>query len=803
MKTSDPTQKQAIDAHHALQELSRRAGDLELQLGELDQELKKAREAAGRAEARASESERRAREAGAQGGRVAELEKRVESLRLRLVHESKGSESLRVELDRSTKQIELSERKTKQSQDELQKAQEHVRSLSQEKDRAGSLLINRDIELAKAREEAAGCAARAVDAEGAAQKWKTESSRVPALEEELRILREQLEEVSRAREEMTRELDESRRRLDTNHEGVRQQEGEFQKLQELARAAELEHARLRMQLAVRDAEVRKLREAASASASRTVELESANQQLSAIAERNGSLERELAFLRGQESRAAEAAREMKCELEEARHRFQQSREGLDKLEVELGKSKEIRETTQKENTRLRQQVVDLERKVEQAETRASEAGRYFESLERELMESRESESKARSQAAAAAGLKEAVDNLQGEVKRLERIRQEQQGRLDELGRSAAVQLPRVEGGAAVQGPVEPKASPEGNAPEPPAPSGPPEGTPAAVDGVAGSPLPATVPIPPPAAPLPTVVEPPPPTPPNSAETTLRPQHLFGPPGEDGQPSLVLLEIQVRDALGAVYQAAERSTGRRLSVRFMAGQAGEAQTQAIEREVEKMIALPHPNILHVQASGRRKNRLYLATDLIDAPNLSQSKIREIPRVCAILRDVAAAVHYAHEERIFHGDLNPDNILIGKEGDRDHALVKDFGLAHLFEKVVAASSGGEPSFSIRNPAFLPPEEIRVLKSEIGVSGDVYGLGATLYAALTGRAPFEGKERAKLAKRIMIEEPDPVERMRPDIPKALGAIVRHAMAKERGLRYTSAQELSEALTRFLEAT
>ena len=78
------------------------------------------------------------------------------------------------------------------------------------------------------------------------------------------------------------------------------------------------------------------------------------------------------------------------------------------------------------------------------------------------------------------------------------------------------------------------------------------------------------------------------------------------------------------------------------------------------------------------------------------------------------------------------------------------------------------------------------------------DVYGLGATLFAALTGRAPFDGKDAAQVVKRVMIEEPPPVEKLRPDIPKAVGAVVRRAMAKERGVRFATAGEFSDALSK-----
>ncbi|HLF92965.1 MAG TPA: serine/threonine-protein kinase, partial [Planctomycetota bacterium] len=375
--------------------------------------------------------------------------------------------------------------------------------------------------------------------------------------------------------------------------------------------------------------------------------------------------------------------------------------------------------------------------------------RRIESLERQLAELRASEQKARSQAS------------------------ESERRLEEAPKA----LP--EGPTAA--PVERK--PEESAASPPAE------------------LPAA------AVPAPVVPPPTPPVPKPEGSTTIRqrpltaaeaasdPRNLFGPAGDDGRPRHVLLELLSRDALGVVYRACERATDRYFAVRFMSGQAGDEQTSAIEQEVELLIALPHPNILQVLGCGRRQNRLYVEMDLVKATPLGEAKIQEIPRICSLLRDAAEAVHYAHEEGIFHGDLHPGNVLVAREGEKDHALVKDFGLGHLLEGVGPQAS----SPAIRQAAYLPPEQMKEMKGKLSVAGDVYGLGATLFAALAGRAPFEGQDPKQILSRVLMQEPPPLEKVRPDVPEALGAIARRAMAKERSLRYESAKEMALALERF----
>jgi len=512
-------------------------------------------------------------------------------------------------------------------------------------------------------------------------------------------------------------------------------------------------------------------------------LEEARQSLDDAEKENGRLRLNASAQAEQLARAAGRADELGREARKARQEAEGEKArvaGLERRTAELsseaalfaslekevvslgGQLEEARQAlvaSQAEGARLRASVTALE---DQARG-ASETVRRVESLERQLAETRESEAKARAQASEAVGLREAVERRGAEIRRLEEALKAQpapqvapaEGKPEEAPAPPAVEPPAAE----VPGPVEPL-------PVPPVPK--PEGS----TTIRRRPL-------------------------DPAEAASDPRNLFGPAGDDGRPRHVLLEMISRDTLGVVYKACERATGRVFAVRFMSGQAGEVQTAAIEQEVELLIALPHPNILQVLGSGRRQNRLYVEMDLVQAQPLDAAKIREIPRICSILRDAAEAVHYAHEEGVLHGDLNPENILVALEGDRDHALVKDFGLGHLLEGVGPQAS---PPV-IRQAAYLPPEQMKEMKGKLSIAGDVYGLGATLYAALAGRAPFEGQDARQILTRVMMQEPPPLEKVRSDVPVALGAIVRRAMAKERSLRYETAKDLAAALTHLIE--
>jgi tetratricopeptide (TPR) repeat protein len=249
-------------------------------------------------------------------------------------------------------------------------------------------------------------------------------------------------------------------------------------------------------------------------------------------------------------------------------------------------------------------------------------------------------------------------------------------------------------------------------------------------------------------------------------------------------------------MGAVYRVYDRATGSSFAVRFVAGQAGEEQTSLIEREIEELVALPHPGILRVRGTGRRQNRLYVATDPVEGTPLARAGIKDPRRLASILKDVAEAVNYAHGAGIFHGDLNPDHVLIGP-GDR--AIVKDFRLAHLLEAAARQTAKKGKTVELHHPGYLPPEHAREAARTPTVSGDVYGLGATFYAALAGRPPFEGEEGPQLLRKILMEEPPALT----EVPEALALIARRAMAKDPALRFGSPLEMAEALERFLKAS
>jgi predicted nucleic acid-binding Zn-ribbon protein len=746
-------EKQGIALHAEFQTVTKRAAALEAQVGEVDEQLKKAREELGKAQAAATASETRA-------SKVAPLEQEVAALRPQLD-----------EARRRVKESQTELRRIRQDHDRLKENLEKSETRAGEHERKALELSAYALRAAALEQETLDLRARLDEAKAELKKAQEQHGR------EADEARRRAEQAGKAGEDSRRELDEAKKQAAELRGRLEGAQAELKKLQD-AQASE-RGVQLRQVEDLR----RQVEQAAKAGEDSRRELDEAKKQAASL--RSRLEDAEAGLKKSQEAQAADREAQAR-QVEDLRRKAEQGAKAGDdaarrvkELEASVASLQEARDRAELESAGLRTKAAELKKQLDDADVRTADARRYFDSLEKELIDARDAEARA-ADAAAKTGLRErdaaakaslhaeAEQRLRLEVARLEELRAQQQKSLDALGKKVTdlerrlveAELRKID----APEPVAPPTVTIGAEPVPPAQS---------VPGSA------------------------------STETTLKPQNLFGPLGPDGKGIYILDSILSKDALGVVYRATERESGRHFRVQFMAGQAGEEQTQAMERGMEKLVALPHPNILHVQGTGRRKNRLYVMMDDVDAPTLAYERIRDVRRICALLRDAAAAIHYAHEEGIFHGDVNPETILVARVDGREQAMVKDFGLGFMQEVMVPGGASKDAPQIFRNPAYLPPEQVRALKSPLTPAVDVYSLGATLYGALAGRPPFEGKDAVQVSKRVMIEEPPPVEKVRPDVPEAVGAIVRRAMAKDRGLRFPTAQEMADALRRYLDSS
>ena len=200
-----------------------------------------------------------------------------------------------------------------------------------------------------------------------------------------------------------------------------------------------------------------------------------------------------------------------------------------------------------------------------------------------------------------------------------------------------------------------------------------------------------------------------------------------------------------------------------------------------REIRLAARLAHPHIVPLLTAGESDGRPYYTMPLVKGQSLRERLLREgsirVPEAVRILRDVASALGYAHEQGVVHRDIKPDNILL----TGDSAAVTDFGVA----KALSASSPGAThvtsmGVSLGTPAYMAPEQAAG-DPLIDGRADLYALGIMAYEMLGGKCPFDGRTvQATLAAHITEPPPD-IRGLRDDLPARLSDLIMRCLAKE----------------------
>lgn len=266
----------------------------------------------------------------------------------------------------------------------------------------------------------------------------------------------------------------------------------------------------------------------------------------------------------------------------------------------------------------------------------------------------------------------------------------------------------------------------------------------------------------------------------------------------------------RGGMGAVYEAYQQATGRRVALKLMLESAGSAEVRArFEREVEVVARLEHPGIVAIIDSGVRKGRYFYAMEYVDGLPLDkvvQPGRGDMRRAIELLAEVSEAVDYAHQRGVLHRDLKPSNVLVDQRG---HAQLLDFGIAKLMDdggagggataKIGLTVAGSEQLLG--TIAYMSPEQAQGLNDQVSVRTDVYALGAIGYQLLTNELPCSDQGTLKdVLTRIAEVDPPPPSTIRKSVPKDLDAVLLKALEKAPPLRYATAGVLAGELRAWL---
>ncbi|MEO8451773.1 MAG: tetratricopeptide repeat protein [Gemmatimonadota bacterium] len=307
-----------------------------------------------------------------------------------------------------------------------------------------------------------------------------------------------------------------------------------------------------------------------------------------------------------------------------------------------------------------------------------------------------------------------------------------------------------------------------------------------------------------------------------------PEDLAHPPAESIEPGTRIGPYEIireigRGGMGAVYEAlrVDAEFSKRVALKMVpAGRDTEMILRRFRYERQILARLEHKNIAALLDGGVTPDgRPFFAMEYVEGERIDHSCARrqlDVRERLQLFRQVCAAVHYAHQNLVVHRDLKPGNILVGPDGT---VKLLDFGIAKLLDPTDDDDTPAltETGMLPMTTSYASPEQLR--GEPVSTATDIYSLGIVLYELLAGRPPFVGADLPvlEIRRRMLEEAPVPpseaasaetaaasgegtTDRLRRALAGELDNIVLMALRKEPDRRYSSAEQLSEDVLRFL---
>ena len=257
-------------------------------------------------------------------------------------------------------------------------------------------------------------------------------------------------------------------------------------------------------------------------------------------------------------------------------------------------------------------------------------------------------------------------------------------------------------------------------------------------------------------------------------------------------------------MSSVYLAEHILMQRRVAVKVLppAKIGDSSYLERFQLECRVMAALDHPNIVRAHDFDVEGKLHYLVMEYIEGPDIEKVTKDQFPvpyeKIADYMRQACLGLHHAHQNGMIHRDMKPANLLLDPRGV---IKVLDLGVARITGQDDAKSLTLAHKEDVVGTAdFLAPEQA-INSHQVDFRADIYGLGCTMYYALTGHVPFPGGNMAQKLMAHQTQEPAPVLKDRPDCPPGILAILERAMAKKLKKRYQNMLDLAADLQRWLD--
>ena len=220
------------------------------------------------------------------------------------------------------------------------------------------------------------------------------------------------------------------------------------------------------------------------------------------------------------------------------------------------------------------------------------------------------------------------------------------------------------------------------------------------------------------------------------------------------------------------------------------------TERFRREAQAIASLRHPNIVQIFDFGQHESGYYMVMEFIDGGDLAvllhryKTNQDYLPHenVVRIVKEIGAALDYAHAHSVIHRDIKPSNVMLNHEGQ---SILTDFGLVML----PAQSSQATLGSTFGTPHYVAPEQAISSAAAVPAS-DIYSLGVVIYEMVTGEVPFDDESPLSVALKHVSDVPPPPTSINPDIPREVEEVILRALAKDPADRFANGKELALAL-------
>lgn len=257
----------------------------------------------------------------------------------------------------------------------------------------------------------------------------------------------------------------------------------------------------------------------------------------------------------------------------------------------------------------------------------------------------------------------------------------------------------------------------------------------------------------------------------------------------------ILEALGRGGFATVYKARDTQLNRLVALKVLhEGWSGDPEfVQRFRKEAETAAQFSHPNIVTIYDIGEIERQLFISMEYLPGQNLQQwldgrGGSLAISEAVDILRPLATALDYAHQQGVVHRDIKPSNVLLKEDEARLQVILTDFGLFKAMENSAVVTRSGQ---TLGTPEYMAPEQADPNRQdEVGPRTDLYAFGILAYRMLAGRVPFPGNSISTLNAHANLTVPSP-EQFNPELSDRVVAVILQMLAKAPSDRYSSAAD------------